>query len=192
MTVISESMNITILDENKSWVPLKQDALREKDTCASLKNQTSRSFPRTLPPRHKAAENKEQFPASQFRAFNSHTDSRNQQLHPLCFPHRGPGSAAFCLWQALPEYSLSNSRILSLQDCLMFHSHQREEAKGREVWFFHIWTLQWLIMEEILSWKQLFASPKGKANECSKLRHQHRIHTESQGVCHTAALLLLM
>lgn len=145
MTVISASMRFTIPDENKSWVPLKHDTLREKDTCASLKNQKSKFLPCTFfpspPSPTKGAENEEQFLASQSRAFKSHTGPPNQQLHPLCFPHPGLWSAFFCLWQALPGYSLSNSRTLSCRDCWMFHSHHRQEAEGTEAWFSHTWTL---------------------------------------------------
>jgi hypothetical protein len=65
----------------------------------------------------------------------------------------------------------------------LFNVSQPEKSRAERTGarFSHSGTLWWLIMKELLFWKQVFASPEGKANESGQLRHQHKIHRQSQG-----------
>lgn len=157
MIVISVSACLT-RPENKVWVPLKQ--MRWGKVTPGLvwgirKVNPSQASSLIREPKQRAISSKSfQSPLTLMSL-----QSAAPPPAPLLILVHG-----LLFWQALPEYSLSNYRTLSCQDCLMFHSQKREGAEGTEVWFSRNWTLWWWTVKEVWSGKQVFVSPKGQMN----------------------------
>lgn len=127
----------------------------------------------------KGAENKGQCLASHLRALHlSHRPQISSSTHS--FPRWGllvpcllplPGSSR----TVIPSATRGHFHVKIAER----FSQNREGAEGTEVWVSHIWTPECLTREEILSWKQVFSSPKKKANQSGKFRHQHETHRQA-------------